>query len=298
MINNILIRLWRGLIKFHLTDVISDSLFLKITYYLRTGRKLNITQPERYNEKLQWLKINDKNPLYTNLVDKASVKDIVSNTIGKQYIVPTLGTWSNVNQIDFNDLPEKFVLKCTHDSGGIVICEDKNTFDYSLAEKVLNKSLKYRYYAYGREWPYKKVTPQIIAEPFLEDSKTKELRDYKFFCFNGKAEYMFIAANRQSSDIETTFDFYDMDFNHLDIINGHPNSSVPLDKPLNFDLMKNLAEILSEGIPHVRIDFYEVNGQVFFGEYTFYHYSGFTPFVPDEWDYILGKHLDIWDIHK
>ena len=184
-------------------------------------------------------------------------------------------------------------MKCTHDSGGLIICHDKNELDIKAAKKKLEKCLKTNYYYSFREWPYKNVNPRIIAEKLMVDSETNELRDYKFFTFSGVAKALFIASDRQNPNEETKFDFYDMDFNHLDIRNGHPNATVAIKKPVCFDEMKRLAEVLSKGIPHVRVDFYEVNGRAYFGELTFAHWSGLVPFEPEEWDKKFGDWLQI-----
>ena len=185
------------------------------------------------------------------------------------------------------------MLKCTHDSGGLVICTDKATFDKEAARKKIEASMKAKYFYHTREWAYKNVKPRIIAEQYMEDDTTKDLRDYKFFAFDGDVTMLFIATERQEKDSETKFDFFDSDFNHLDFINGHPNAKIPPAKPQNFELMKELASKLSKGIPHVRVDFYEVNGKVYFGELTFCHWSGLMPFEPDEWDEKLGDWIKL-----
>lgn len=269
----------------------SDEKFLKEKYKIVFGYELNLDNPQTFNEKLQWLKLYDRNPLYTVMVDKYKAKEYVANIIGKDYIIPTIGVWKNFDEIDFNKLPNQFVLKTTHDSGGIVICKNKNAFNKQLAQEKLNKSLKRNFYYIWREWPYKNVIPQIIAEKYMEDNKTKELRDYKFFCFNGEPKLLFVASDRQNSQEETKFDFYDMDFNHLPFTNGHPNSKQFIEKPQSFELMKQLAKKLSKKIPHVRVDFYEINGRVYFGELTFSHWSGFVPFNPKIWDKKIGDFL-------
>lgn len=273
-------------------NFLSDEKYLKIFYWANMGKKLNLDNPQTYNEKLQWLKLYNRKKEYTKLVDKYEAKKIVADIIGDQYIIPTLGVWKNFGDIDFNSLPNQFVLKTTHDSGGVVICRDKETFDIEKAKRIIEKSQKNNFYLMGREWPYKDVEPRIIAEEYKEDAKTEELRDYKFFCFNGSAKALFIASDRQS-DSETKFDFFDMDFNHLDFTNGHPNADVYPDPPENLKLMQELAEKLSVGFPHVRVDFYEVNGKVYFGELTFFHWSGIVPFDPEEWDYKFGSMIEL-----
>ena len=265
---------------------------MKLLYRERIGQKLNLSNPKTFNEKLQWLKLHDRKSIYTTMVDKYEVKKYVANIIGKKYIIPTLGVYDSFDEIDFDILPNQFVIKCTHDSGGIVIVKDKKILNIEEARKKINASLNTNYYYSGREWPYKNVVPRIIVEPYLEDGQYDELRDYKFFCFNGICKLMFIASNRQGEG-DTYFDFYDEKGKHLKIINGHPmNPKIPK-LPRNFKKMKELSEILAQDIPHVRVDFYEINGKIYFGELTLYHWSGFTKFQPNEWDLKLGELLEI-----
>lgn len=271
----------------------SDEQILKDKYYFRFRKPLNLDNPQTYNEKLQWLKLHDRRPEYTEMVDKYLAKSYVRERIGDEYIIPTLGVWDKFEDIDFDKLPNEFVLKCTHDSGGLVICKDKRHFDYNAAKVKIKKCLKRNYFYVGREWPYKNVEPRILAETYMEDKTFNELRDYKFFCFNGSVKMLFVATNRQSVTEETKFDFFDSDFNHLNITNGHDCNSIDVKKPLNFELMKSLAEKLSNGIPHLRVDFYEVDGKPYFGELTFFHWSGLVPFNPPEWDYTLGSWIKL-----
>lgn len=286
-------------IYFRIIDFISvhtnnDELSVKLKWQVYCmPYPLNIDHPKTYNEKIQWLKLNDHNPLYTTLVDKYAVKNYVSKIIGQQYIIPTIGVWDNVDDITWEKMPKQFVLKCTHDSGGIVICRDKSQLDIANSNKKLNYFLKREYYKRNREWPYKNVPHRIIAEEFMEDTETKELRDYKFFCFNGQPKALFIATDRTNPNTDTKFDFFDMDYNHLDLRNGHPNAVNFPKKPKCFEEMKTLASKLSQGIPHVRVDFYEVDEKVYFGELTFYHWSGFVKFEPSEWDYIFGSWIKL-----
>lgn len=276
--------------KRHFSD---PEVYVKRIFSKRMGYEVNLNNPQTYNEKLQWLKLYYHNPLYTTLVDKFEVKQYVKEKIGKEYLIPTIGVWDRFNDIDFEALPEKFVLKCTHDSGGLVICKDKSKLDVDATRKTINKCLKNNFYYSGFEWPYKNVKPRIIAEQYMEDSKTKELRDYKFFCFDGVVKFLFIATERQKEGEDVKFDFFDADFNHLPFRQGHENALEVPERPLRFKEMMALSEKLSEGMPHVRIDFYEVDGKVFFGEYTFFHHGGWTPFDPEEWDYKFGKEIKL-----
>ncbi|MBQ8320985.1 MAG: glycosyl transferase [Clostridia bacterium] len=270
-----------------------DVPFLKLKYRVAMKKKLNLKNPVTYNEKLQWLKLHDRKPIYTEMVDKYEAKRYVAERIGEEYIIKTLGVWDHFDDIDFDKLPDRFVLKCTHDSGGLVIVKDKNNLDKAAAKEKIEKCLKRNFYYAGREWPYKNVKPRVLAEEYMEDSKTEELRDYKFFAFNGKVKALFIASERQKENEETKFDFFDAEYNHLPVRNGHPNAEVPPEKPENFEKMKKLAEKLSEGIPHLRVDFYEVDGKIYFGELTFSHWSGMVPFEPEEWDKTFGDWIEL-----
>ena len=289
-IKEIIIKIWqRGYLN-HLPD----KMFLKLLFRVRMGKKLDLKNPKTFSEKLQWLKLYDRKPEYTIMVDKYEAKKYVADIIGEEYIIPTLGVWDSVDEIDFDKLPEKFALKCTHNSGkGMYICKDKSKMNKEAVKEGLRSGLKQNYYLSNREWPYKDVKPRIIAEQYMEDVETAELRDYKFFCFGGEAKALFIATDRAKEDTETKFDFFDMDFNHLPFTNGHPNAEILPQKPLNFELMKELAAKLSAGVPHLRVDFYEVNGKVYFGELTFFHWGGFVPFEPEEWDYTFGSWINL-----
>lgn len=270
----------------------SDETYLKLRYNCIMGRKLNLDNPVTYNEKLQWLKLYDRKPEYTKMVDKYEAKKYVADIIGEEYIIPTLGVWDTVDDIDFDALPKQFVLKCTHDSGGLVICKDKAELDIEETKNTLNHFLHRNFYSIHREWPYKNVKPRIIAEKYMEDESGYELKDYKFFCFNGKVNAMFIATDR-NAETETCFDFFDCNFNHMPVINGHPNTKKEIKKPLGFEKMIELAEKLSSGIPQVRIDFYDINGNIYFGEITFFHWSGLKKFEPEKYDKIFGDWITL-----
>ena len=271
---------------------LSDEKFLKKKYKLIMGKELDLNDPITFNEKLQWLKIHDHNPNYTTMVDKYEAKDYVAGIIGKEYIIPALGVWNHFDDIDFDKLPDKFVLKCTHDSGGIVICHDKNKLDRKAAKKKIEKCLKRNYYWSGREWPYKDVKPRIIAEQYMTDGVKEEIMDYKLLCFNGKQKASFVCSDRFSKDgLKVTF--YDTDWEKMPFERHYPSSNVELDKPKSYDEMVNLAEKLAEKIPFVRVDFYEVLGKIYFGELTFSPGSGFEEFNPSEWDKNLGEWIEL-----
>lgn len=277
----------------YITNFLPDKIYLQLRFFKVFGRFINFQNPQTFNEKLQWLKIFDCNPEYSIMVDKYLVKKWASEKIGDQYIIPTLGVWDTFDQINFDLLPNQFVLKTTHDSGGVVICEDKKKFDIEDAKKKLTKSLKHNFYFVSREWPYKNVKPRIIAEKFIENHLSDELLDYKIFAFNGESKALYIASDRQNSQEETKFDFYNSEFQHLPFTNGHPNAVIPPQKPESFELMKSLANTLSVGIPQLRCDFYDVNGQIFLGELTFFHWGGFVPFDPPEWDNKFGEWIKL-----
>lgn len=274
-------------------NFLPDKVCLELLYWSRMGKRLNLDCPQTYNEKLQWMKLYCRNPIYTKMVDKYEVKDYVATLVGDEYVVPTLGVWNSFDDIDFDELPNQFVLKCTHDSGGVIICRNKEALDLNAARNKIEKCLKRNYFWPGREWPYKNVKPCILAEPYLEDASTEELRDYKFFCFDGEPKALFVATDRQTPGEEVKFDFFDMEYNHIDVKNGHQNAKVWPQKPQQFALMKELAKKISKDIPHVRVDFYEVNNKVYFGEMTFFHFSGMVPFEPEEWDYTFGEWIKV-----
>lgn len=273
-----------------------DKVALQVEYLYRFHRLCNFDSPKTYTEKIQWLKLYNRDPKYCTLVDKYEVRGVVKSIIGEDHLIPLVGgPWDSFDEIDFNSLPKQFVLKSTHDSGGIVICKDKEQFDIDKAKKIINDSLKNNYFWQGREWPYKNIKHKIIAEQYMVDESGVELKDYKFFCFDGKCQFLFIATDR---GIDTRFDFFDTDFNHIDVKNGHENSTKVIHRPERFEEMIEIAEKLSTGLPHVRIDLYNINGKIYFGEYTFFHFSGLIPFEPDEWDIKFGEMLILPDVRK
>ena len=274
----------------YLAPLLPDGVYLKVLFWLSMGYWPNIDNPQTFNEKLQWLKLYNRKPEYTQMVDKAAVKKYVSDIIGEEYIIPTIGVWDSVEDIDFANLPNQFVLKTTNGGGntGVVICKDKSTFDIKSAKRKLKKSLQISIYRRFREWPYKDVNSRIMAEEYMVDESGYELKDYKWLCFDGEPKALFVATDRAVHGEETKFDFFDTEFNHLTLTNGHPNSHKPIAKPLGFERMKVLAAKLSAGHPHLRVDFYDINGKIYFGELTFFHFSGMVPFEPKEWDYKLG----------
>lgn len=279
-------------LKHYIGLILPDRTYLKFKYRERTGKKLSITKPKTFNEKLQWLKLNDRRQEYTMMVDKYSVKSYVSKMIGEEYIIPTFGVWNRFDQIDFDSLPNQFVLKCTHDSGGLSICKDKSTFDLDSARIAINKSLKRNYYYYGREWPYKNVTPRIIAEQLLPAPK-EGLIDYKFYCFNGKPVFLYISQGLDNHET-AKINYVNLDWTKSDIKrNDYDEFDVLPEKPKNFSMMIEIAQELSKGIPFVRVDLYNIEGRIYFSELTFFPGSGFTPFLSDDMDLRIGDLLDL-----
>lgn len=271
--------------------LLPDKLYLKILFRLYMGYPLNLDNPQTFSEKLQWLKLYNRRPEYTQMVDKYEAKKYVASIIGDEYIIPTLGVWNNVDEIDFASLPNQFVIKTTHGggSGGVVICRDKAKFDIEACKRKLKQSMRHNIYYSYREWPYKNVKPRIIAEMYLEDLNGN-LNDYKYWCFNGTPYILFIATGREKG---VCFDYYDTDFNHLPIIQGGPNSNRENPKPKNLSTMNTLASKLSVNLPHIRVDLYNIEGKIFFGELTFFDSSGYAKFTPQEWDYKLGKMIEL-----
>ncbi len=271
---------------------IPDKTYLKIKYKLKIGKKLDIENPKTFNEKLQWLKLHDRKDIYTTMVDKYEVKKYVANIIGEEYIIPTLGIYEKWEEIDFDKLPNQFVIKCTHDSGGVIICKDKNDFNMKKAKKKICKLLGHNYFYYGREWPYKNVKPRIIIEKYMEDKYKKELKDYKLFCFNGKTEIILVCSERFSSD-NMCKTWFDKEWNILHIIENNHRVDSSIKRPKKLDEMIEKANILSKKIPFIRVDFYEINEKIYFGELTFFPSSGFEKFEPQEWNRKFGDMIEL-----
>ena len=270
---------------------IKDEKYLKLKYYALLGKKLNLRKPKTFNEKLQWLKLYDRKPEYTMMVDKYAVRQYIAGTIGEEYLIPLLGVWDDPDEIDFDALPDQFVLKCNHNSGlGMCICKDKSKLDIPKVKAELRKGLDQDYYLTGREWPYKNVPRKIIAEKFMTDFKYNQLVDYKLMCFNGKVYCTFTCTDRHLKDgLKVTF--FDNSWKKLPFERHYPSETKEIQPPVQFEQMKKLAEILAKDIPFVRVDFYEIDGKIYFGELTFFPGSGMEEFTPDEWDYKIGSWL-------
>ena len=271
----------------------SDEPYLKMVYRARMKKQLNLNDPRTYSEKLQWLKLHYRHSKQVILADKVAVRDFVADAIGDDYLIPKIGVYECVKNIPWDMLPQRFVLKCSHASTANIVCSDKRKLDIPLAKRQLKHWMQKSWFWYGREWPYKHIKPRILAEHFIDDGHKTGLVDYKFFCFYGEPKALFVARDRQSQEEETKFDFYDLDWNWLPIINGHPNSMEAMERPVALEEMIELSKVLSHGFPHVRVDWYYANGKIYFGEMTFYHFSGFTPFVPESWDKTFGDWLKL-----
>ena len=270
-----------------------DKAYIKMKYHMKFHKKIDLKNPKTFNEKLQWLKLYDRKPEYSTMVDKFEAKKYVSNRIGEEHIIPTLGVWERFEDIDFDVLPDRFVLKCTHDSGGLVICRDKSKFDKVAAEKKINVSLKTNYFYQGREWPYKNVKPRIIAEKYMEDGSSKDLTDYKFYCFNGIPEYLYVSTGLENhATASISFLTLNWKFAPFGRSDYKPFTELP-PKPTKFDEMLKLAARLSAGYRFLRVDLYQIENQIFFSELTFSPCGGMMPFDPPEWDEELGTLIDL-----
>lgn len=276
--------------------IIPDRLFIQMKYYSEFSKLVNFDNPKTFSEKMQYLKLYDRKSKYIYMVDKYRVREYISNIIGDEYLIPLLGVWNKFDEINFSELPNEFVLKCNHNSGGVILCHNKDTMDFEFASRVIDESLKKNFYYYGREWPYKSIEPKVICEELLyEDNKRIGLVDYKFYCFNGEPTYCQIIQNRSKDE---TIDFYDMEWNRMPFngLRNLPKSTHPMKKPANYEEMTEIARKLSKGLPFLRVDLYLVNGRVFFGELTFTPTSGFGRFYPEEWNEKIGAKIQLEDL--
>ena len=265
----------------------SDETYLKYMFYQRLGYRLHIKSPRSFNEKIQWIKLYDRNPLYTKLADKFQVRDFVKVKIGEKYLIPLLGVWERPEQIDFNSLPNQFVLKCNHGMGCNIICKDKKTLDQEKTKRLLAKWLKTDYSHYKREYHYKAIKPLIVCEQFMKDNKTDELIDYKFFCIGGKVQMIQMDFDRYKNHKRN---LYDTNWNLLDLRISFPNYlNINIPRPDSLDEMIKCAETLSEGFLQVRVDLFLINNAIYFGEMTFTSGAGFSRYEPIEEDFKLGE---------
>ena len=266
-----------------------DRVYLKMLYYVRLGQKLDLNNPKTFNEKLNWLKLNDRNPLYTELADKYEVRKFVSDVIGEKYLIPLIGVWNSVEEIDLQQLPNQFVLKCTHDSASVVICKDKTDFDYEDAKKKLSEAMHINYFYYSREWPYKDIKPRIIAEKYITDESGTELKDYKIYCFNGHPQLIQVDFGRF---VKHERNLYTTNWQYIDQVIEYPsNHNVQIKKPENLQEMLSLSQVLATkiGCPSIRTDFYSCGNKIYFGEITFYQEAGFARFSSAEYELNLGS---------
>ncbi len=266
--------------------------WVKIDYRFHMGRKCNLKNPRTFNEKLCWLKVYHKDNERTKLVDKYAVRQYIADKLGQAYVVPLLGVWKRFDEIDFNTLPEQFVLKPNHTSGDVFICEDKSKIDKEVLRETVNKWMRRRYYHQGREREYKRIKPRIIAEEYLTDQTGRGVMDYKFLCFNGKPRCLYTCQDRRD-ETGLKINYYDMQWQPLPIMKKHNIIGKTIEKPAFFDEMVHICELLSNPFPFVRLDLYETGGKIYFGEFTFCPDAGVKKFVPEEWDKTLGDWLEL-----
>lgn len=279
--------------KFNFVNILPDQLYLRMMFKCRMGYRLHLKKPVTFSEKLQWLKLYNRKDIYTTMVDKYRVKDYVANILGEEYIIPTLGVFKKFEEIDFSKLPKQFVIKCNHDSGGLIIVRDKSKVEYESMQRIISETMHNNYYLHGREWPYKNIDRRIIVEKYMEDNSGVSLRDYKFYCFNGEPKFLYLSEgleNHETAKISfvtldwTLAEFYRKDYQTF--------TELP-EKPINFQKMIDSARLLAKSIPFVRIDFYEINGHMYFGEITFFPTSGMAKFYPEQYDELLGHMIQL-----
>lgn len=269
-----------------------DKIYLKWLFRCKLGYNLDLKTPTRYNEKLQWLKLYNRDSRLTRLVDKVNVKKEVADIVGDKYVIPTYGVYNSFDEIDFDSLPDEFVLKTNVGGGGsgVIVCKSKRDLDKDRARIKLEKSLKTSIYRKLKEWPYKNVVPKILCEELIKSDNCGAINDYKIYCFNGVPKVVMIATGRYS---DLHFDYFDSDFNRLQLEQGGTNSNIIHVRPKNYDEMLSVASRLSQGLPHVRVDLYNVDGKIYFGEMTFFDSSGFAEFSPEKWDYVWGDWIKL-----
>lgn len=281
-----------GFERLGLLDWVPEKIYIKLVYRLAFGRPLDLENPKTFTEKLNWYKLYYRTDLMRKCVDKYEVREYVESVLGKDtpYLNDMFGIWKSVDDIDFDKLPNEFVLKPTNGSGDVLVCLDKDKLNIDAAKKLLKSNSKRPFYTKTKEWAYYNLPYRILGERLIKSSDQFQIKDYKIFCFNGEPRFLFVASERGTDNLK--FDFFDTDWNRLPITNMHEHN-MNLSKPVHFDEMLDVAKKLSKDFPHVRVDLYEEEGRVFFGELTFYHFGGFTRFEPDEWDYKLGEYFDI-----
>lgn len=281
----------------HTAGMYTDRFFIRHQFKHAMHYYPDLDNPVTFQEKLQWLKLHDRKPEYTKMADKYLAKEFIKDRIGAQYVIPTIAVYDRAEDIDYESLPEEFVMKTTHDSGTVVICRDKSSLNVKKTNSYLSRRLKVKYYLKEREWPYKGVKPRIIVEKLL-GNEGEDLMDYKFYCFNGDPRLMFVISNRWGGGGHRA-DYYNMEGENIAITQpGYNSSPVPPSLPSVFNEMKELAQQLSKGIPHIRVDFYYTGGQIYVGELTFFDSGGYLTFIPEEYNRILGDWIDLSIVHK
>lgn len=290
---------WRiaiPLARWGVLDGLSDQTYLSLMYRAYFMRRLDWDNPLTFSEKLQKIKLVDRKSVYTLMADKYASKDYVAERIGREYVVPVIsGPWYSAEEIDFNALPDKFVLKTNHDCGGVWVCRSKSELDVNRVKAFLTEHLNRDYYGHCREWPYKDIKPCIFAEEYLEDHTSGRLCDYKVMTFNGEPRLIYITSGRDyRKENDTVYaDFFDADFNHVDLCIDHENAPIAPVQPKNFEKMIEFSRVLAQGTKHLRVDFYEVNGKLYTGELTFFHCGGLKPFITESWDAVLGEWIKL-----
>lgn len=269
----------------YLASFIPDKTYLKMRFRLKMKKSLNLSDPKTFNEKINWLKLYNRNPLYTQMVDKYEMRKYVSEKIGEQYVVPLLGVWDTFDEIDFDELPDKFVLKCNHDSGSYVICTDKKNLDKKSAKIRIEDALKRNYYTGYREWAYKNVNKKIIAEPYLSYIGI----DYRLFMFNGELKFVECFLDGVT---DRRVNLYLPDWTYLPVVHEYPiDKDYQVEKPENFEEMVEIATVLSKDISLLRVDLWSIDGQIYVNEFTFFPNAGVGQFQPEEWDEKIGSWL-------
>lgn len=277
-----------------------DKWYIELLWEKEFGTPLNLKHPQTYCEKMNWIKLYDRNPKYTIMADKYLVKQFVADKIGSKYIIPTLAVYESADEIDLEKLPNKFVLKCNHDSGSTIVCTDKSTFDLQKAKEKLKNAMSVQYFYLSREWPYKNIPHRIIAEQYIApelryDNKGGVIKDsedlwtYKFICTNGIPRIMYVTV--KNDDIWENY--YDMDYKELDISSTYRHSHIPIPKPECWEELKQIAASLTKEVPHVRCDFYVIRGKIYFSEYTFFNWGGWMQLKPDKWNKIIGAWIEL-----
>ncbi len=276
---------------YNLKKIIPDKLYLKLQYRHHFNKNLNLKDPKNFNEKIQWLKLNDRKPEYVKYVDKYEVRKYIKDTIGEKYLIPLMGVYDSVEEIDWRSLPDSFVLKCTHGSSSNIICKNKAELDMEDAKLKLTGWLSKNWFWYGREWPYKNVKPRIICEKYMVDESNVELKDYKIFCFNGEPKLIQVDFNRFKNHQRN---LYDINWDYVEASIKYPtNAEIRIKRPIKLDEMLHISKKLSAGIPHVRVDLYSIKDSIYFGELTFHHGSGYEKVNPESLNNVMGEWINL-----